>query len=64
MLLGALLVGLLAGVIYSLWQCIALRLDRDGMERLVIRWACRDEDFAEAGDVFLTTDQFRNLRLQ
>ncbi len=60
--LAVLFAGLLAGLIHSVLKCLGPP-DRDRMERLAIRWARRDEDFAEAGDTFFTSDQFRNLKV-
>jgi len=61
-ILVVLSIGLIAGLIHSVLKCLAPP-DRDRMERLAIRWARRDEDFADAGDVFFTSNQFRNLKL-
>jgi len=61
-ILVVLSIGLIAGLVHSVLKCLAPP-DRDRMERLAIRWARRDEDFAEAGDTFFTSDQFRNLKV-
>jgi len=60
--MAVLFAGLLAGLSHSVWKCLAPP-DRDRMERLAIGWARRDEDFAEAGDTFFTSDQFRSLKV-